>query len=311
MDGFELAEEFSEFYHKHGDLEVLGFSVSDAYWEDGILKQWTTNTRLEYDPNQEGSKKVRLGNVGEEYVSIFNKHLINELPWFQREGEVVTLERAFEMVEKSPEKIVELQARAVAALMYYRNNEEFVTDSKKEYRDYLIFKLTAPEAELNFANVYAILVLHKAKFEMNPVVNKALTEISEGSLLINRIIKEKLSADLFYGGKHPELPEDLHDLFVFTGTNMVLGGGEAYWYVPVAKDPYAEIVRAATTANANQLWRPYDGVKKKTDPSLDNILSIEIMQEENLKLLYYPTKEKYEKFYEEFREEYLRFTNGQ
>jgi hypothetical protein len=65
--GYTLAAEFVSFYDSYGGLALFGYPVSEARTENGYLVQWTERQRLEYHPENAGTRfEVLLGLLGRE-----------------------------------------------------------------------------------------------------------------------------------------------------------------------------------------------------------------------------------------------------
>lgn len=123
--------------------------------------------------------------------------------------------------------------------MFWRNGYQSSLAEKTEHRDDVIFKYYGKGQERSLANVRTILALHEARYELNPVVERALTRMGEGCRLINRIVQGELDSSLFKDNQYPILSEDLHGRFIFGGTppgekpSMILGGGLGYKDYPL------------------------------------------------------------------------------
>jgi len=233
---FDLAEELKDFHQTHGGNEVLGYPISEAKWENGALVQWLINSRLEYDPERTGSNKVQLGPLGQEYADAF----LQDSSILERESPRVQLDVLDSLAKETPEELRALEARAVAAVVYYLNGPITSFDGWKQGRDNeIIFyhrydKLPGTKTDnrpFDYQTALLALTWHEKMLQENPVVQQVIDEMVPGTKAINRLLTDRLSPDLFKGEKIPQLPEtpqEMLDRIIFAGGNDALGGGEAY-----------------------------------------------------------------------------------
>lgn len=233
---FELAEEFREFHRSHGGNEILGYPISPAEWENGVLIQWTLNTRLEYRPKNSDPYKVQLGLTGQEYVETIlgNKAILErQLPFTERpptQTEVLS-----DFTKENPEKLRGLRVRAVAAVSYWLNGYRSAFGDWTQEQDYFIvcfqrfdklLGVKMDERPFDYQTALMALAWHEVRYQENPVVRQVLAEMIPGTEAINRLLVDKLSPELFKEDTVPQLPEDLQEMLekiVFTGGYEELG----------------------------------------------------------------------------------------
>jgi hypothetical protein len=235
----ELAKEFKDFHQTHGGNEILGYPMSEPKWENGVLVQWLTNTRLEYRPDNPGPYKVQLGLLGQEYADAF----IEDKTLFEREPspteEPPTQQEIFNLVVKeNPEKLKELEARAIAAVVYQLNEHQSSFGDWTQERDYTVVSyhrfdklvgLEMDERPFDYQTALMALVWHERMYQENLVVKQVLEEAIPGTKAINSLLVDKLKPELFKENEIPQIPENLQEVLeriVFGGGYEALGGGE-------------------------------------------------------------------------------------
>lgn len=239
---FSLEKVFEKFYKENGGLEIFGYPVSEIITTaDGSKSQYLTNCVLNYAPQTGG---VSIYPLAEEYYKKMPEE-IKKRPWFgpvdPEKNKKIFLDKALEMVGKDEETLVAIEARAIVLAIAIKDNDEESLKLPEECaKDKIIFDNLAPGQEISFNNVRAILALYEARFKMNPALNEALKELNEGGEIINRIIKDKTSSDLFKENKIPKLPSNWEDVFVFLGGSGGLGGGLGADYCPMLYGNYDE-----------------------------------------------------------------------
>lgn len=78
--------------------------------------------------------------------------------------------------------------------------------------------------------VLEALAWHQVKYLENPVVKRIVQDMLPGTKAINKLLRDRLSPDLFSGNRIPQLPESPDVVLsetVFGGGGETLGGGEA------------------------------------------------------------------------------------
>ncbi|HAG09720.1 MAG TPA: hypothetical protein DCK87_09225 [Desulfotomaculum sp.] len=239
---FSLEKVFEKFYKENGGVEIFGYPVSEIITTaDGSKSQYLTNCVLNYAPQ---TGRVSIYPLAEEYYKKMPEE-IKKFPWFApvdlEKNKKIFVDKALEMVGRDEETLVAIEARAIALTIAIKNNDEESLKLPKECaKDKIIFDNLAPGQEISFNNVRAILAWYEARFKMNPALNEALKELSEGGEIINRIIKDKTSSDLFKENKIPKLPSNWEDVFVFLGGSGGLGGGLGADYCPMLYGNYDE-----------------------------------------------------------------------
>ncbi|TSC53330.1 MAG: hypothetical protein LiPW16_423, partial [Microgenomates group bacterium LiPW_16] len=272
---FELAEEFRQFYESRGGAEILGRPISKATWENGVLIQWLFNTRLEFRPENLDPYKVQLGLTGQEYVETIleNEAILERQPQFLKRLPTQT-EVLSTFAKENPEKLRELQARAVAAVVYKLNDYQSSFGDRIQERDYFIvcfqrfdkiLGVKTDERPFDYQTALMTLAWEEARYKENLVVRQVLTEMISGTKAINKLLVDKLSPELFKEGTVPQLPEDLQEMserIVFAGGYETLGKGEAKLGFVVLFGRYDllgitgsnDIEKARSTLSGN-IWR--------------------------------------------------------
>jgi len=236
---YPLGNIFGKFYSEHGGLEIFGYPVSEqVVYSDGTIEQWLTNSLLRFDPS---TNQVEIAPLAREVLTaFFSEELV--LPWFrpaETKERKVFVDDALAIIEVSPDKKRQLDQRAVALTVAWMRNDDREILAQKLFRDWQIFKYLAVGQERTFNNARVILAWHDVRFEMNPVVEKALDRLSDGSRLINELIEKKVPAEVFQDNKYPSLPEDWHGIFVFAGgDNLNLSGGLGFKDAPLLFGAY-------------------------------------------------------------------------
>jgi len=245
---YELDESLKKFYEERGGMEIFGYAVAEPIeLSNGGKYQFLTNCVLSYIPEE---KRVVVAPLGKEFHEGMSEEYKNQPAFIpQPLSEISDIETAREYFEidtktaleevKIKGREEEIEARAVALLVFWRNGYQSSLAEKTEHRDDVIFKYYGKGQERSLANVRTILALHEARYELNPVVERALTRMGEGCRLINLIVQGELDSSLFKDNQYPILSEDLHGRFIFGGTppgekpSMILGGGLGYKDYPL------------------------------------------------------------------------------
>ena len=64
--GHTVRGPFLQFFDAHGGLQVLGYPITDAFFEDERLVQYFQHARMEWYPDNPEGTQVQLGLIGEE-----------------------------------------------------------------------------------------------------------------------------------------------------------------------------------------------------------------------------------------------------
>lgn len=69
--GHLVSYEFLRFYREHGGLDIFGYPLSEALYENGYIVQYFQRARMEWHPEIVRGSRVRLTNLGELYIERF------------------------------------------------------------------------------------------------------------------------------------------------------------------------------------------------------------------------------------------------
>ncbi|MCS7294995.1 MAG: CAP domain-containing protein [Dehalococcoidia bacterium] len=63
--GHNLAPQFTAYWEAHGGLRLFGYPITEPFWEQGLLVQYTERARFEFHPDKAGTPwQVLLGRLG-------------------------------------------------------------------------------------------------------------------------------------------------------------------------------------------------------------------------------------------------------
>ncbi len=144
--GHTVVYAFLDFYNERGGLDVFGYPITSAHYEDGKIVQYFQRIKIEWHPGDPASA-VRIANMGELYVSIYKDQIPPQALVPQQGGRI----------ETDPVAEVEITAlRAVVSLRYSVMSQKqdqtvsvLVTDNRGEPVEgaQVIIKFVSPAGE--------------------------------------------------------------------------------------------------------------------------------------------------------------------
>ncbi|MBN1875142.1 MAG: Ig-like domain-containing protein [Anaerolineae bacterium] len=72
--GHSVAYAFLDYFIAHGEVDTFGYPVTEMFFEDGKIVQYFQRLKMEWHPDDQ-TATVRIGNIGELYVSIYRDRM--------------------------------------------------------------------------------------------------------------------------------------------------------------------------------------------------------------------------------------------